>query len=80
MKVLESGAIESESDQPVITQEFYDKVLEKTMDEILKMSDKFDFDNLIYIFKWRTSSINFGKFGGPVYSYGHMKNGDRTLQ
>ena len=80
MKVLESGAIESESDKPVITQEFYDKVLEKTMDEILKMSDKFDFDNLIYIFKWPTSSINFGKFGGLVYIYGHMKNGDRTLQ
>ena len=50
------------------------------MDEILKMSDKIDFDRLIYNFKGPTSSINFGKFGGPVYIYGHMKNGDTTLQ
>ena len=50
------------------------------MDEILKMSDKVDFDNLIYNFKGPTSSIKFGKFGGPVYIYGHMKNGDTTLQ
>ena len=50
------------------------------MDEILKMSDKVDFDNLVYNFKDPTSSINFGKFGGPMYIYGHMKNGDTTLQ
>ena len=24
--------------------------------------------------------MNFGKFGGPMYIYGHMKNGDTTLQ
>ena len=50
------------------------------MDEMLKMSGKIDFDNLIYNFKAPTSSINFGKFGDPVYIYGHMKNGDTTLQ
>ena len=50
------------------------------MDEILEMSDKIDFDNLIYNFKGPTSSINFGKFGGPMYIYGHMKNVDTTLQ
>ena len=43
------------------------------MDEILKMSDKVDFDNLVYNFKDPTSSINFGKFGGPMYIYGHIK-------
>ena len=47
---------------------------------MLKMSGKIDFDNLIYNFKAPTSSINFGKFGDPVYIYGHMKNGDTTLQ
>ena len=47
---------------------------------MLKMSGKIDFDNLIYNFKGPTSSINFGKFGDPVYIYGHMKNGDTTLQ
>ena len=49
------------------------------MDEILKISDKIDVGNLIYNFKVPISSINFGKFGGPMYIYGHMKNGDTTL-
>ena len=81
LKVLELKAIESESNnKPVITQESYDKILEERMDEILKLSDKIDFDNLIYNFKGPTSSINFVKFRGPMYIYGHMKNGDTTLQ
>ena len=81
MKVLEPKAIKSGSNnKPVITQEFYDKILEERMDEILKMSGKIDFDNLINNFKGPTSSTNFGKFGGPVYIYGHMENGDTTLQ
>ena len=63
-----------------MTQEFYDKILEERMGEILEMSNKIDFDNLIYNFKGPISSINFGKFGGPVYIYGHVENGDTTLQ
>ena len=63
-----------------MTKEFYDKILEERMDEILKMRDKIDFDRLIYNFKGPTSSINFDKFGGPMYIYDHMKNGDTTLQ
>ena len=63
-----------------MTKKFYDKILEERMDEILKMRDKIDFDRLIYNFKVSTSSINFGKFGGSFYIYGHMKNGDITLQ
>ena len=55
-------------------------MLEEKMDEILKMRDKIDFNNLTYNFKGQTTSINFGKFGDPVYIYGHMKNGDTTLQ
>ena len=50
------------------------------MDEILKMREKIDFSNLTYNFKGQTASINFGKFGGPMYIYGHIKNGDMTLQ
>ena len=81
LKALEPKAIESESNnKPVITQEFYDKILEERMDQILKLRDKIDFDNLIYNSKGPTSSINFGKFGGLVYIHGHMKNGDKTLQ
>ena len=50
------------------------------MDEILKMREKIDFSNLTYNFKGQTASVNFGKFGGPMCIYGHMKNGDTTLQ
>ena len=76
LEVLELKAIESESNnKPIITQEFYNKMLEERMDEKLKMREKIDFDRLIYNFKGPTSSINFGKFGGAMYIYGHMKNG-----
>ena len=82
LKVLEPKAIERGSNniKPVVTQSTYDKILEQRMDEILKMSDKIDFDRLIYNFKGPTSSINFGKFSGPMYICGHMKNGGTTLQ
>ena len=49
LNVLEPKAIESWSNiKPVITQEFYDKILEERMHEILRMSDEIDFDYLIY--------------------------------
>ena len=81
MKVLEPKAIESGSNnKPVTTQEIYEKILQERMDEILKMSDKINFNKLIHNFKGPISSINFGGFGGPMYIYGHMKNGDTTLQ
>ena len=50
------------------------------MNEMLKMSNKIDFDKLIYNFKGSTHPVNFGKFGGPVYIYGHMKKSDITLE
>ena len=42
LKILEPKAIESGSsnNQPVITKEIYDKILEERMDEILKMRGK----------------------------------------
>ena len=73
LKVLEPKGIEKGSNN-------YDKIIEERMGEILEMRNKIDFNNLIYNFKGPTSSINFGKFGGPIYIYGHMKNGDITLQ
>ena len=83
LKVLEPKAIESESNnKPVITQNFYNKILEERTNKILKMSDKVVFNNLIYNFynfKGPTSSINFGKFGGQMYIYGHKRNDDTTL-
>ena len=44
------------------------------------MSNKIDFDELIYNFKGPTHPINVSEFGGPMYIYRHMKNGDTTLQ
>ena len=79
--MLEPKAIESGSNnKPVIIQETYDEILEERMNEIIKMSNKIDFSNLTYNFKDQTASINFGKFGGPMYIYSHIKNGDITLQ
>ena len=44
------------------------------------MRDKIDFNSLTYNYKGQTASINFGKLRGPMYIYGHMKNGDISLQ
>ena len=54
--------------------------MEERIDEILKMRDKINFSNLTYNLKGQTASINFGKFGCPMYIYDHMKNGDTLLQ
>ena len=81
LKVLEPKAIENGSNnKPVMTQEIYNKILEERMNEILEMSNKIDFYHLIYNFKGPTAPINFGKFGCPMYIYGHMKKGDIILQ
>ena len=36
--------------------------------------------DLVYDFKGPNPSINFGKYGGPMCIYGHMKNGEKTFQ
>ena len=50
---LKLKAIKSRSNDnnPTITKEIYDEILEERMDEILKMRDKIDFKNLTYNFK-----------------------------
>ena len=58
----------------------YDEILEERIDEILKMSKEISHSDLVYDFKGPTPSVNFGKYGGPMYIYGHMKNGEKTLQ
>ena len=50
------------------------------MDEILEMSRKIYYNNLVYNFKGPTSPISFTKFGGPMYTYNQLKIGDTTLQ
>ena len=79
LKVLEPKALESGSNnKPIITQEICD--IEERMDEIVKMSEKIDFDRSVYNFQGPTTSVNFDKFGGPIYVHGHIKKGDITLQ
>ena len=43
------------------------------------MSKEISYGNLVYDFEGPTPSINFGKYGGPMSIYGHMKNGEKTL-
>ena len=50
------------------------------MDEILEMSRKINYNSWVYDFKGQTASINFDKFGGPMYTYDQLKNGEKTLQ
>ena len=81
LKVLKPKAIESRSNnKPVITQEIYNKILEERMDEILEMNKEINYSNLVYHFKGPTNPINFSVFGGPIYTYDQLKNGDTTLQ
>ena len=58
----------------------YNEILEERLDEILKMSREINYSNLVYDFKGTTPSINFTIFGGPMYTYNQLKNGEKTLQ
>ena len=64
---------------PAISKEIYDKLLEERMDEILEMSREMRND-LVYDFKGPTSSISFTTFGGPRYTQNQLKKVDKTLQ
>ena len=44
------------------------------------ISKEISHGDLVYDFKGPTPSINFRKYGGPMYIYRHMKNGEKTLQ
>ena len=65
---------------PLLAKKIYDEILEEKMDEILKMSREINYNNLVYDFKGTTPSINFSIFGGTMYTYNQLKNGEKTLQ
>ena len=71
---------EDKSSKQSISQDIYNKLLEERKDEILEMSKKIDYANLVYDFKGPTSSISFVKFEGPMYTYDELKNDEKTLQ
>ena len=70
----------NDNDKTPISKETYDEILEKRMDEILKMSREINYSNLAYDLKGPTSSTNFAIFWGPMYTYNQLKNGEKTLQ
>ena len=75
-KAIESGS----NNKPIITQEIYNETLEETLDETLKMSREINYSNLVYDFKGPTPLVNLTIFGGPMYTYNQLKNGEKTLQ
>ena len=66
-------------DKTPTIKEIYNKILEERIDEILKMSKEISYSNLVYDFKGPTSPTHFSEYGDPMYIYGHMKNGEKTL-
>ena len=68
-----------DNDKTSTSKEIYDERLEQRIDEILKMSKEISHGDLAYDFKGPTPSINFGKYRGPMYIFGQMKNGEKTL-
>ena len=71
---------DDDNDNNSTSKEIYDEILDERIDEILKMSKEISYGNLVYDFKGPTPSINLGKYGSPMYIFGHMKNGEKTLQ
>ena len=76
LKAIKIGS----NNKSTITKVIYDEILEERIDEILKMSEKINFKNLIYDFKGLTSSISFLKYAGPMHTYAQLKNGEKALQ
>ena len=71
---------DDDNDKTSISKEIYDEILEERIDELPKMSKENSHSDLVYEFKGPTPSINFGKHVGPMYIYGHLKNGGKTLE
>ena len=71
---------DDDNDKTSISKEIYNEILEERIDEILQMSKEIIHSNLVCDFKGPTPSINFGKYGGPMYIYRHMKDDEKTLQ
>ena len=61
--------------------ETYNKLLDKRVGDIQKVSREIAYNKLIYYFKTPgISLINFIKFRDPLHIYNEKKNGDKTIQ
>ena len=79
-KAITEKLDDDDDDRTSTSKEIYDEILEERTDEILKMSKEISHVDLVYNFKGPVASMNLGKYGGPMYIYGHMKNGEKRLQ
>ena len=61
-----------DDDKTFATREISNEILEERIDEILELSGDINHNDLVYDFKGPSTSINFGKYGVPLYIYGHM--------
>ena len=68
---------DGDDDDTPISKNVYNEILEKRMVEILKMSKEINYSNLVYDFKRPAASVNFAIFGGPMYTYNQLKNGEK---
>ena len=70
----------SDDDNTPISKEIYDEKLGERKDEILKISKEVNHSYLVNDFKGPTPLINLSIFGGPMYTYDQLKNGEKPLQ
>ena len=71
---------ESNNNNQLINNDIYNKILEKRLNEILKIREEIDYKYLVYNFKGNTPSIKFTLFEGPMHTYYQVKNGKKALQ
>ena len=81
VEALKSNATNSKyDDNPSISKEIYDKLLDERTDEILEMTREINYNNLGYNFKRSSSPISFTNFGGSMDTFNQLKKGDKILQ
>ena len=71
---------DDDDDNTPISKKCYDEILKRIMDEILKMNREINYSNLVYDFQGPATLINFAIFGGPMYTYNQLKNGEKIFQ
>ena len=71
---------ESNNNKQLINNDIYNKILEKRLNEILKIREEIDYKYLVYNFKGNTPSIKFTLFEGPMRTYYQVKNSKKALQ
>ena len=80
LKDLKPEAIAYKSDDNIsVDKKIYYEILEKRIDEILKMSKEINYNNLVYDFKCLTLSISFALFECPMYTYNQLKKGEKNI-